>query len=217
MLSLPLSKKRFFSDGLVVLLALFAYYFFPIDEKLNVTVQSLVLGVAFFVLLPILYVKIVRKQPLSSLGFAPSRGRFGWLAVALAVLPALALLYFFVRVYSVEEGYYLPSLAANSFPIFLLYEVLVVGATVFLYEVFFRGMIQTFWLGQHRLWAVFSQFGIFVIFLLFTDGIFWQTVPFLVATLASGFVVFSTRSLYYSWASTWLILFVADAYFLIAK
>lgn len=215
--SLPFSKKRFFSDGLVVLLALLAYYFFPIDTKLNVTAQSLVLGVAFFVLLPLLYVKIVRREPLSALGFASGRGRFGWLSVALAVLPAVALLYFFVKAYPGGEGYYLPSLAANSFPIFLLYEILVVGATVFLYEVFFRGMIQTFWLGEHRLWAVFAQLGIFAVFLLFTDGIFWQTVPLLVATLASGFVVFSTKSIYYSWASTWLILFVADAYFLIGQ
>lgn len=211
------SKKRFLADGLAVLLALAAYYLFPLDAKLNGVTQSVVLGIAFFGILPILYVKLVRKEPLSAIGLGPSVRRFGWASVPLAVAPVLAVLFLLVRQYPVEDGYYLPSLAMTSFPVFLLYEVLAVGVVAFLYEVFFRGFIQLLWLGRYGLWSVLFQFVLFSVFLLVTDGIFWQSAPILVAALASGFIASYTRSIYYSWTAGWLVVFLADAYLLISK
>ncbi len=217
MTTMMLSKKRFLADGLAVLLALSAYYLFPVDAKLNGVTQSIVLGVAFLGILPVLYVRMIRKESVSAIGLGPSVRRFGWLSVPLAAVSALSVLYLLVRYYPVGEGYYLPSLAMSSFPIFLLYEVFAVGMIAFLYEVFFRGFIQLLWLGRYGLSAVFFQFAIFSAFLLVTDGIFWQSAPLLVAALSSGFIASYTRSIYYSWASGWLILFLADAYFLISK
>lgn len=210
-------KKRFLADGSAVLLALSAYYLFPFDAKLNGMIQSVVLGIAFLGVLPVLYVKLIRKERVSVLGIGPSVRRLGWLSVPLATLSALSVLYLLVRQYPVGENYYLPSLAISSFPIFLLYEVLAVGIIAFLYEVFFRGFVQLLWLGRYGISAVFFQFAIFSGFLLLTDGIFWQSAPILVAAVSSGFIASYTRSIYYSWISGWLVMFLADAYFLISK
>lgn len=217
MTTMMASKRRFLADGLAVLLALLAYYLFPVDTKLNSVAQSIALGVAFFVILPILYVGLIRKESLSAIGLGPSVKRLGLLSVPLATISALAVLFLVVRYYPVGENYYIPSLAISSFPIFLLYEVLVVGTIAFLYEVFFRGLVQLLWLGRYGLSAVFFQFVIFSLFLLATDGIVWQSAPVLLAAVSSGFIAAYTKSLYYSWVSGWLVLFLADAYFLISK
>lgn len=211
------SKKRFLADGLAVLLALSAYYLFPVDAKLNGVTQSIVLGIAFLGILPVLYARLIRKEPVSAIGLGPSARRLGWLSIPLATVSALSVLYLLVRYYPVGESYYIPSLAVSSFPIFLLYEVLAVGVIAFLYEIFFRGFVQLLWLGRYGLSAVFFQFAIFSVFFLVTDGISWQSAPMLVAAVSSGFIASYTRSIYYSWISGWLVLFLADAYFLISK
>lgn len=208
-------KKQFVATGLMVLGALLSYYYFPFDEKLNDTVQALVSGVVFFLLLPILYVRLILKEPVSMLGFRGSDRRFGFISVPLTVIPVLSIFYLLVRQYPVEEGYFIPSLAMGSFPIFLLYEILFVGTIAFLYEVFFRGFVQLLWLRGAGLFGVFIQAAIAVVFVALLGGLTWQELPMVLAALFSGFVAFYTGSIWYSWAASWLILFLSETYLLV--
>lgn len=206
--------RRFIATAAAVLGALFLYQAFPIDDRLNPTFQSVLLGALFFVALPVLFVRIILKERLQAIGLMRSERRLAWLSVPLVAIPTLAILYLITRIYPVAEGYYIPTLAAGSFPVFLLYEVVLVGAIAFLYEVFFRGFVQLVWLGRYGITAAFIQAAIFFGFVLFSDDVTWQSVPVTLAALASGFVVFYTRSIWYSWATAWLVLFLADVYFL---
>ncbi|MBP9751943.1 MAG: hypothetical protein KBD19_03720 [Candidatus Moranbacteria bacterium] len=207
-------KRQFVAAGLMAIGALLLYYFFPFDEKLNDSVQAVVSGAVFFLLLPILYVKLILKEPVSVIGFRGSSRSHGWISVPLVVVPILSVLYLLVRYYPVEEGYYIPSLAESSFPIFLLYEIALVGTIAFLYEVFFRGFVQLLWLRDLGLWSVFIQAGIFFAFVLFTDGVTWQSVPMILSAFAAGFTAHYTRSIWYSWIAAWLLLFLSETYLL---
>lgn len=207
-------QRKFVATGLMALGALLAYYFFPFDGKLNDTVQALISGTVFFLILPILFTKFILKEPMGALGFRGSERRHGWISIPLVTIPVLSVLYLLVRYYPVEEEYYIPSLAAGSFPLFLLYEILFVGAIAFLYEAFFRGFIQLMWFRKLGLSAVFIQTALFFVFVLVTDGVTWQELPMVLAAFSAGFVAFYTRSVWYSFAASWLVLFLADAYLL---
>jgi hypothetical protein len=207
-------KRRFVVTGLMAIGTLLLYYFFPFDEKLNDALQAIVSGTVFFLVLPILYVRLILKEPVSLIGFRGSERRHGWISVPLVTIPVLSVLYLLVRYYPVEEGYYIPTLAESSFPIFLLYEILLVGAIAFLYEAFFRGFMQLLWLRSLGLWAVFVQAGIFFLFVLFTDGVTWQSVPMILSAFTAGFTAHYTRSIWYSWGASWLLLFLSETYLL---
>lgn len=207
-------RKQLVVTGFMVLGALLLYYFFPFDEKLNDTVQAIVSGVVFFLVLPILYVKLILKEPISALGFRGSERRHGWISIPLVTIPILSVLYLSVLYYPVEDGYYIPSIAVDSFWLFLLYEILLVGTIAFLYEAFFRGFVQLFWLRKSGLFAILFQASLFFVFVLVTDGVTWQSIPMILSAAAAGFVAQYTRSIYYSWVAAWLLLFLSDAYLL---
>lgn len=213
-LSFLSAQRRFVATGLVVFGALLAFLLFPTDSRLNPVAQVIVSGAVFFLALPLLYVKLVLKEPIESIGFRGSERPFGWVAVPLVAIPALTILFLLIQYFSIADEYYLPTLARDSFLVFLAYELLLVGAITFLYEVFFRGFMQLFWLRKLGLFAAFVQASVFVAIVFIFGEASWQELPMAIAAFFSGFVAFYTRSIWYSWASSWLILFLADAYLL---
>jgi membrane protease YdiL (CAAX protease family) len=210
--------KRFLMTGIFVVASLLLYGLFPTESRLGDTVQSLTLGSAVFLLLPILFTKMVLREPLSALGFRGSDRRFGVISIPLVVIPILSIWYVLLRTYPVASSYALPSTVRSSFPIFLFYEVVLVGVIAFLYETFFRGLVQILWLRSVGMWAAVIQAAVFVVFVISVgDGLSWQDVPLFLAGLASGFVASYTRSVPYAWVSAWLVLFLSDVLILVSR
>ncbi len=210
--------KRFLMTGIFVIASLLLYGLFPAESRLNGTVQSLVLGAAVFFVLPILFVRMVLCEPFSTLGFRGSNRRFGVVSIPLVVVPILSIWYVLLRTYPVASSYDLPSTVRSSFPLFLFYEVVLVGAIAFLYETFFRGLVQILWLRSFGLWAVFMQLALFLAFVVSVGGgLSWQNAPIFLAGLASGFVASYTGSIPYAWVSAWLVLFLSDVLILVSR
>jgi len=210
-------KRRFVVTGLMGLFIVLSFYLFPFDEKLNDNVQSIVSGMVFFLVVPILFTKMILKEPLGALGFRRSERSYGWLSVPLVTITALVLSYLFIRYFSVGESYLIPPLARDSFPIFLLYETVLVGSITFLFEVFFRGFVQLLWLREYGISAVLAQVIISVASVALLGGMTWQELPMLIATPFAGFVAFYTRSVWYSWVTSWLIVVLFDACILVVR
>ena len=207
--------KRFAITGLTILVSLLLYYFFPSDARLDPMFQSIVAGIAFFLVVPILYVRMVLKDPIQFLGFQTSHRRLGWAAVILSVIPALAVLVLLVKTFSVGAHYALPVSATQSFAVFLFYEVFVVGSLIFLYEVFFRGFVMLLWMDGFGFSAALVQALLFAASYAILRGVVtWQDMPLFFTAVISGFVAYYTKSVWYSFAASWLFLFLADAYFL---
>ena len=207
--------KRFAITGATILIALALYYLFPTDPRLNPMLQGIIAGIAFFLIVPILYVKMVLKSPVRLLGFQASQRRFGVVAVVLSVVSALSVLVFLVKVYSLGTQYQLPDAAARSFLFFILYETLIVGSLIFLYEVFFRGFVMLLWLRNFGFGAALFQAALFVgAYAVLRGEISWQDAPIFFTAIISGLIAFYTKSIWYSWGAAWLFLFLADAYFL---
>jgi hypothetical protein len=162
-------------------------------------------------------VKVILREPLSLLGFQGNEGRFGFVMVPLTVIPVLSIWYVMLRLYPASGAYGLPTIVRSSFPFFILYEVVLTGALAFLYEVFFRGTVQLLWLRKAGFSAVLYQVALFLLFMSVTDGITWGSVPLILAAAAAGLVAQYTRSIYYSFAAAWILLFLSDVFLLIQR
>lgn len=207
--------KRFAVTGATILVALALYYLFPTDPRLNPMLQGIIAGIAFFLIVPMLYVKMVLKSPVHLLGFQASQRRFGMAAVVLSVVAGLSVLVFLARAYPLGAQYQLPGAVVRSFLFFVLYEIFIVGSLVFLYEVFFRGFVMLLWLRNFGFGAALFQAALFVgAYALLRGDISWQDAPLFFTAVISGLVAFYTKSIWYSFGASWLFLFLADAYFL---
>lgn len=209
------SHRRLIVTGILVFFSMGFLLLFTESNNLGLAIQRLIVSIAFFLVIPLLYSKIVLREPLSQLGFQKGNMRAGIATGILALIAGsgvMVVLSFLFPDFRVE--YQLPAVVMRSFYWFIIYELLLTTSVVLLYEVFFRGLIQLSWLRGFGVWAVVIQAGIFYGFSFFGDNFFWQNVPLLVFCPLAGLIAWRSQSLWYSLVASWLFLFLADVYFL---
>lgn len=202
---------------LFVFITLGLLYGLPESKSLDSTVQEVIASGIFFLVLPVIYCKMVLREPLSSLGFREVRWlpAFFWGGVMLIV--GGALLFLLLPVEGFREAYRLPALIERSFAWFVVYEVLVVGGIALLYEVFFRGLVMKLWLGSFGSLAIFLQAALFIGFIGISSGFSWQYAVLCYASPFSGAVAYFSRSIYASWLANWTLFFLVDLVFLVLR
>ena len=203
------------ATGLLVFGVLSSYLFLPKAPEISGSVQSLLFGIIFLALVPVLYVRFVLKESLSTIGFTWKTEYPGIPAVFFAVSAVLSIWFLLLQWYDLGTLYSLPPVVRTSFPWFLFYGGVLVAVIAFLYEVFFRGLVMLSWFASFGIAAVFLQFGFLLALLAISGGLLWQNVPMLLSGFASGFVAYHTRSLFYSWMTAWLSMLLADVLFLV--
>ncbi len=181
---------------------------------IGAALQSAIAGLVLFLVLPIMYCRIVLKEPLSSIGFGNTR----WLPALFWGVVSLGIggigLLFVAENPVFKEAYRLPSVVEQSFLWFVAYEVIAVGGIALMYEVFFRGLVMKLWLSPLGIWSVFLQVLIFAGFLSLTGGLSWQYASLIYASFFSGLVAYFSGSLYASWLVSWTLFFLIDIIFL---
>jgi membrane protease YdiL (CAAX protease family) len=208
--------KKFITTGLLVLFSVFFLGYFSQVEKVNPVFQTFLVSVTFFLVVPVLYCKIVLKESLSSLGW--EQGKFwpgvfiGIVSVILGLSIIVALSYFT----SFKEYFILPASVKTNFLSFVIYEALLIPFTVLLYEVFFRGLVQRLWLNSLGLIGVLLQAGFFIGLLVLSSDLSWQRVPALIFAPLSGLIVYYSGSLWYAWAASFLFFFLTDIFLLVS-
>ncbi|MDP3957085.1 MAG: hypothetical protein Q8Q10_01095 [bacterium] len=216
MLATLSKNRRFVVTGLLVLFSLLFLGLFSTSDNLSPVFQGLIVSVVFFLVIPLLYSKIVLRESLKNLGLQKGNFAAGVLSaifsVALALVAMAALAFTFPQF---RAQYAFPALVENSFLWFVFYELVLVSLVVLLYEVFFRGLIELLWLKAFGVWAVFMQAGIFYGFLYLSDDISWQRAPLLIFCPLAGFIAYRSGSLWYSILASWVFLFLADIFFLV--
>jgi membrane protease YdiL (CAAX protease family) len=113
--------------------------------------------------------------------------------------------------------YRLPIVVEEQFLFFVLYELLLSGPIVFMFEVFFRGFIMLLWLRKWGVWSVAVQAGLFLFLHTVSGDISAATIPALVFAPFAGLIAYQSRSIWYSFLATWFYLFLTDALVLILR
>ncbi len=200
---------------LFIFISLGILYRLPESQSLDLITQEIIASSIFFLVLPMIYCKMILKEPLSALGIQEARWlpAFFWGGIMVAV--GGVLLFFLLPIEGFRLAYELPSFIEKSFWWFVLYEVAVVGGMALLYEVFFRGLVMKLWLGSIGPLAIVLQSVLFVGFIGISSGFSWQYAVLCYASLFSGAVAYFSRSIYASWLANWILFFLVDIVFLV--
>ncbi len=217
MVSLPFDQKRFIVTGLLVLFSLGFFGFFEESETVSPVIQSLIVSTVLFLVIPVLYCKMVLKEPLKNIGWQDGNAKAGTVSGILGVASAIAAIFALITFSSFEDHYGFPALVEENFWWFMLYELVLVSFIAFLYEVFFRGLIQLSWLKSLGVWGVVAQALLFTSLLFLSGDISWQQAPLLLFSPIAGLVAHFSRSVWYSFAASWVFLFLTDVLLLILR
>lgn len=207
--------RRFFVTGVLVFFSVGFLGFFTENDKVSPALQSFIVSIVFFLVIPLLYSKIILKESLKNMGWQKGSFLAGILASVLCVTLAAVVVFFLIKFSPFQENYRLPALVETNFLWFVFYELVLTSFTVLLYEAFFRGFIQLFWLRDFGVWAIFIQAGILMMLLYFGQDISWQRAPLILFALFSGLIAYFSRSIWYSVVASWAFFLLTDIFFLV--
>ncbi|MFZ2299639.1 MAG: lysostaphin resistance A-like protein [Candidatus Moraniibacteriota bacterium] len=210
------NNRRFIVTGLLVFFSLGFLKFFTESDRLSPVFQNFIVSIVFFLVIPVLYSKIVLKESLKNLGFQRGNLAAGVLAGIAGIVVAGAAVVWLASVFpDFRAQYVFPVLVETNFFWFVLYELVLVAFVTLLYEVFFRGLVTLLWLRAFGLWAVCIQTVIFFGFAYLNYDVFWPIAPLLIFAPFAGFIAHRSQSIWYSFAASWIFLFLTDIFFLI--
>lgn len=181
--------------------------FFPAEGKY----QNFLALAVFLVLIPVLYVKTILKRSLSEFGIQVGDWKKGIILAAASL--ALSLLFFYILLnYSgfLKTQNFIKGLRSD-FGEFAFYEVFFVGSLTVVFELFFRGFVMHSLMPKFGKWAIALQGAVFLAYLLATGSLELGSAYFILASFFSGWIVFESRSLIYSFAFSWIFILIADA------
>lgn len=191
----------------VALACIFLARVFPAEKLL----QDTLVVMAFFLVIPLLYSKIITKKTLGELGLRLGNWKMGLMLAGAGLLLSASVSYLLVAYSDFSSRYYLAQWVKGGFWSFVLYEVLIVSYFILLYEFFFRGFIMLGILKKMGAGAVILQVAFFGLFLALANSLDWGVSPYIIAALVGGTIAYKTKSIAYSAAYAWLFIVITDA------
>jgi membrane protease YdiL (CAAX protease family) len=146
-------------------------------------------------IIPLVYVKIIRKNSLSEYGTTLGNKKWGFISVTLFLL-ILPLLYFGSQDQSLINTYPLTKDVLVSWPVFMGYEVLYIFFYYIPYEFFFRGILQR---GLSKYWKRWQS----ILYVTALTALLHMTKPLseilaaIIAGIIFGILTEKTKSWYY--------------------
>jgi hypothetical protein len=211
MLKMEMAEKNNVLTFGIIILCLFLFALFPTEGIF----QKIIVYLTFFIVVPILFIRIILKSELSKFGVQKGNLKKGILLGAGMLAVSLAIFYALFHYTSFSEKYYLSPFVQQKFLFFVLYEMLLVGFYVLIYEFFFRGLVMFGLKGVFNQSSIIAQFALMALFFWVIGSFNWSVAHYLIAAPLAGFVAYQSRSIWYSLAATWLFIIISDA-FLIA-
>jgi membrane protease YdiL (CAAX protease family) len=218
MLETFVKNRQFIITGLVVLFSLGFSIFFPRSDSFSPVLQSFIVSSIFFLVIPVLYCKIILKESLKNIGWQKGNVSAGVLTGIAAVILGSAIVAGLVFTFpQFREQYIFPAIVEKSFVWFILYELVLVALVALSYEVFFRGFVQILWLQAFGMRAIVIQTLLFLGLLFLDNSVSWQMAPLIIFSPLAGFIAYRSQSIRYSLAFSWLFIFLTDVFFLVLR
>lgn len=209
--------KEFLGTTTVVAGSLLVLWFLGGDSRISPILQSIIAAIGIFLIMPLVYCRILLGRPLSALGFQKGNVWAGIGGGVLALIVALAALFVLWNFTPLLRGYQLPVVVEEQFLFFVLYEVFLGGFITLLFEVFFRGFVMLLWLRKWGVWSVLAQTVIFSLLVYVSDGLNASVIPSLIFAPFAGLIAYQSKSLWYSYSASWFFFFLTDAIVLILR
>ncbi|HBO16626.1 MAG: hypothetical protein UR69_C0002G0039 [Candidatus Moranbacteria bacterium GW2011_GWE2_35_2-] len=203
-------EKEFIVSVIIAVACLFLAGTFPREDGF----QVFILGAFFFLIVPWLYIRIVLDESIKDYGVQLGRKAEGFFWMIFSFFFFLLTIYFSYRYFDFFSNYVLLKIVRENFWIFVGYEFFLVGFFLFLYEFFFHGWIMGFLRRYFGIFSVIFQFIVFVVFLVLTSNFNWNFFPYMIINLLGGWIVYKSRSIWYSFTFGWIAIILLDMIFL---
>lgn len=200
-MNIALKNKNLWMSNAVMVASLLLALYFPVDN----VIQLLVSHIVFLVVLPILYIKFLLKEKITSFGIAWGKVGEGSLWLFLGLIVVAGGLFFLSHATNLLNRFALPLELRLHFGFFLLY-LFIIGIYLFIFEFFFRGFVFFVWERVIGKEAIIVQAGFFLIFIMLIPYQKTATALLGVAVMAlwSGFLVSRSRSIVYSFSFSYI-------------
>lgn len=202
-----LTWKEELLTSAVIVVCLVLFFFFPAQGPAQAATASL----AFLFLIPFLYLKLTLKKNLKDHGWQMGDWKKGLVFASISLIASLLIFYALYHYTPLPKMYRLPAFVANNFWLFLLYEFILVGFFLALYEFFFRGLVLFSFLPKTGRLSVLIQWFFFAAFLALSENFKWQNAPYLIVAVFAGLIAYKSRSLLYSFSFGLFFLIIFDA------
>lgn len=206
-----LSKKKLISLGLGAI-CIFLLIKFPTQGVF----QQLAVFFVFFLLIPLLYIKMILKESVVDYGVKLRNLGKGILWILVLVLAYLPLLYLLTAYTFFNVEYNPSSLIQQSFGAFILYEIVLVTFFVIIYDFFFRGFLMIGILERTGLFSILIQFIVLVGIFYIADSLSWSNSLYVITAPFSGIIAYKTKSLYFSSLLALILILITDAWLILA-
>jgi len=207
-----LSKDSVLSmSSFVILVCLFLSISFPAEAGL----QQITKSFSFFVVIPILYIKLILKKDLRSYGMNISEKknrRAGIFWAILMLFISLMIAYLLFNYTGFKKSYGLAAYIVDNFWIFIAYELILVNILLFMQSFFYQGFVFFTYLKKFGYWSILIQFFLYLLFISVLGNFSWQLSPFIILSLTGGWVAYKSKSFVYSYAMGLLFIIVLDSY-----
>jgi hypothetical protein len=202
-------KNSFFSDWretlqvlVFALLCALIFLAFPLSG----IAQGSTTLFAFLVITPILFVKIILKNDLDSIGVFLGNPKAGFVWGGMMLVASL-LLGFAISKTSYLNIFSLPVGVATDFKLFLLYELVLANLVLLAIEFFFHGFIISSLMTKLKGSAIIISGILFLIFLILTNNLRWIAIIF-----PGGIVAYKSKSFFYAYLMSLLFMIFFDTY-----
>lgn len=205
-------KGEVFVTLVIMAVSLFLYEVFRVEGDF----QRIVATISFFFVIPILYIRLILKRPLSEFGLQKGDWRVGMRLSLLALFILIPIFYFLFSNFNFIERYYIPVNSIASFSSFVFRELVVISFFIALYEFFFRGFIMFYFFNKIKsgLYSNIIQAVAFYAFLLMTESFGWVASPYIIVAPLAGLVAYKSRSILYSFVLSWVAILIVDTIFI---
>jgi len=194
----------------VALICLFSSFAFPSENS----AQMITKNIFFLILLPIAYVKLILGKKLADFGWNLKNPKLALLWSINMTLFTLLLFYLMLNYSQFKSDYVLENYIKNSFWLFLTYELIIVNFTSFIFTAFFQGFLLSLFQKKFEYLSLAISTGTFLMVLLLTKSLSWQTAPFILLSITGGFLTLKTKSFFYSYFMSIFAIIILDAYFI---
>jgi len=183
--------------------------FFPVQDVISGLLSSLV----FLVILPFSVRSFAIRESRAEFGIEP---RLLWphfrLALSLYLICAFILIAL-ITLFGKEADAALPVEMTTSFWRFFLYIFLISSVFIYSYEYLFHNFFMIGVAPTSPLFGTLFAWLSLMLFLIASGTANWSNFSLIVAFLASGYLFYKTRSVFFSFLFVWSFVILTSAYF----
>ena len=202
-----MKTKEFILTTIFIITLLIIYILFPVKNIF----QQLIVMITFFVIIPVIFNKVILKKEFKELGLKLGEWKEGLLWGGISIVLMGIIFFIMIYFFNFLKHYSVPAFIVSDYKKFLFYEFALVFPVIFIYDLFFRGFIMLYLKDKIYYWAIIIQAMLFFILVIATGSFSWILSPYLVSVLLAGIIVYKSQSLIYSTITQFIVIVILNA------